>query len=248
MDYAYAILQMDPNSIWRSKTALTVVPIQPSDSWIISKKRYIRHKHPHLLKRFETVPNIEAMILCYDHIQAFTNATLSVHPSIKQKWKLQYGLNHELFGAFYNTDLRSTYCTLFPELEGPRGFCNAYTFTPKKGSTYLANPPYLSGWIKWTIRNILDKWRSSHWIIVIPVWDAPTRKKYGLSAQPPLVEIDELLAAVPASRRKVETKFLFYDGYSDKSSTLRDPIHVIFCFSPTEPLPVAVESSLVPSS
>jgi ABC-type transport system substrate-binding protein len=243
MDYAYAILKMEKESIWRSKTPLTVIPVTPSASWITAKKRYIQQKHPHLLKRFKDIPNIEAIILCYDHINAFTNASLSVHPSIKQKWKLQYRLSHELFGAFYNTDPTSTYCTLFPELEAPRGSCNAYTFTPKKGATYLANPPYTSGWIKWTIRNILDKWRDSHWIIVIPVWDAPTRKKFGLSVQPPLVEIDELLAAVPSSKRKVEPRFLFYNGYTDKPVILHDPVHIIFCFSSTVPHPVAVGSS-----
>jgi hypothetical protein len=230
MDYAYSLLKIKPEIIWKSKTPLHIHPILPSSKWIHEKKTYLHKKYSAFLKRFQSIPNLEPLTLCYDHIGAFSNVSLSVHPSIKQRWKRDYGLSHELFGAFYNTDPEMTYCSIFPELEAPRGGCNAYTFRPKKGDTYLANPPYTTSHIRWMIRSILDKWRTSNWIIILPVWDAPTRKRLGLSNQPLFPEIDELLAATPHHHRTYK-QFLFYNGFTGKDVLLKDPVHVIYCWA-----------------
>lgn len=176
-------------------------------------------KHHKLYSRFKDYPHIKELIVRYDVWGFLNNISLSVHPSIKKNW----GINFELFGAFYNTN--TPYCTLFPDLEKD-GVENAFFFKPRSGQVILANSPYTTQHIRWTIRKILDEWlgKASFWV-VIPVWDKKTRKELRLKEYPDFPEINEL--AEKSIKAEVVHKFLFWDGIENKNIHLKDPIWVI---------------------
>ncbi len=178
-------------------------------------------KHQKLYNFFKRkVPHVEVLIYRYDLLGFLNNISLSVHPSLKKEWKIE----HELFGAFYNVDSKHSYCSLFPDLE-PKSEGNVLFFKPKKESIILANPPYTTEWIRWTIRKILDEWKDwCTFYVVIPVWDHETRQKLNLSKYPDFPEISELISF--AKEHRVE-RIPFYDGINDKKVYLKDPVHII---------------------
>lgn len=177
-------------------------------------------KHHKLYSRFKDYPHIKELIVRYEVFGFLNNISLSVHPSIKKSW----GINFELFGAFYNTN--TPYCTLFPDLEKPMGIENALFFKPSKGQIILANPPYTTQHIRWTIRKILDEWiRVASFWVVIPVWDKKTRKELRLKEYPDFPEINELVTK--AKKAEVIKNFLFWDGINNRDVHLKDPVWVI---------------------
>lgn len=178
-------------------------------------------KHKKLYNRFKDIPNIEFLIHRYDVLGYLNNISLSVSPKIKEKWKI----THELFGAFYNVNLDHTYCSLFPDLE-PNSVGNVFFFKPKKDMIILANPPYTSGFIRWTCKKIIEWKGKSKFIVILPVWDKKSRDKLKLPSQPDLSEIQDLIEVSDESH--IVHNFPFYDGINNKHVSLKDPIHLIY--------------------
>lgn len=178
--------------------------------------------YPYLYKNFSHIPKLENLITRYHLLQLLSNISLSVAPEIKKRWKI----DHELFGAFYNTS--TSYCSLFPDLEpGSKG--NATTYTPPLSTklNILVNPPYTSSWIRWSIQTIL-KWHltTPHtFYLVIPIWDKEGRKKAKLSTQP--YDMPEISQALQKSSTHYITHLPFFDGIIQKPSRLKDPVYVI---------------------
>ena len=176
-------------------------------------------KHKTLYSKFKDVPHVEALIYRY-HLYGFlNNSSLSVDPKLKKKW----GINYELFGAFYNTN--TSYNSLFPVLEpGSQG--NVHFFKPKKDQIILANPPYTENWIRWTIRKILDEWKDkATFYVVIPVWDNPTRKEIGLREYSR--DFPDITEIISQAKEHSIVDLPFYDGITQKLINLKDPVHVI---------------------
>lgn len=227
MDYAYAIKKIDKLKIWKTDKRIEVEKLKAPQDWIKEESSRIIRKYPKLYKRFKHLKNVIPLLICYDHIDALTNISLSVHPDLKQKWKRLYGLSHELFGAFYNTDKDLTFCSIFPEIETSKVECNAYDFVPEKGKTYLVNPPYTVYHIVWSIKKILKDWKESNFIVVVPVWDKASRAKLGLKTYEDLPEITELIEKVGPKNHKI-INLSFYSGVDDRDIKLKDPIHLFF--------------------
>lgn len=187
-------------------------------------------RHPELYEAFKgKFDSVEALIYRYDYWGYLEgNISLSVHPDIKKKW----GINHELFGAFYNVNLENPYCSLFPDLE-PGSEGSAMLYKPEKGDIVLANPPYTDAWMSWLCRQILDKWLGkATFYVVIPGWDCKTRDELKLqdmrTCYPDIVELIE-----NAKEHKLYRDFPFFNGitrkdYSFKKDRKKEvPIHVI---------------------
>jgi hypothetical protein len=176
-------------------------------------------KHKTLYEKFKDTPNVEALIYRYDVLGFLNNISLSVHPDIKKKWKI----NFELFGAFYNTN--TPYCSLFHDLE-PNSVGNALYFKPEKGQIVLVNPPYTQSWIKWVCRTILDKWLDeATFYVVIPVWDCKTRDELKLRPFDCMYDIVDLIDH--AKEYKLYERFPFWDGINQKDATISNYVHVI---------------------
>ena len=187
------------------------------DEYLESVEKVLK-AHKKMYETFRDVPNVEALIYRYHIWKLLSNISLSVHPTIKKKW----GINYELFGAFYNTTF--PYNSLFHDLEeGSQG--NVHFFKPEKDQIILANPPYTVEWIRWTIRQILDKWLGmATFYVVIPVWDSATREKLGLKKFPDFPEITELIE----NAREHSVKHIpFYDGIAHRNVDLKDPVHIV---------------------
>lgn len=176
-------------------------------------------KYNTLYEKFKDVPNIEALIYRYDIWGFLSNISLSVHPDIKKKWKI----NFELFGAFYNTN--TPHCSLFHDLE-PNSVGNALYYKPEKGQIVLVNPPYTQGWIKWVCRTILDKWLDeATFYVVIPVWDCKTRDKLKLKPYECMYDIIDLINH--AKEYKLYEKFPFWDGIHQRNANIANYVHMI---------------------
>ena len=183
----------------------------------------VRKMYQNIYDRFKNIiPHTDSLIYRY-YIFGYLigNISLSVSPRIKKEW----GITHELFGAFYNVDLNNTYCSLFPDLE-PNSVGNVLFFTPKKGDIILANPPYVNEWINWMINKILNEWRGiAAFHIVIPVWDRRTRRRLQMDTKYGSHEIEKLIDQ--STEHSVIDKFEFYNGINNKISYLIDPVHYI---------------------
>ena len=188
-----------------------------TDEYVANVQKSVQ-KHKKLYEAFKDVPHVEALIYRYDVWKLLSNISLSVHPKLKQKW----GINYELFGAFYNTT--HPYNSLFHDLEpGSQG--NVHFFTPDKNQIILANPPYTVEWIRWMIRKILDDWiDTATFYVVIPVWDIATREKLGLKKYPDFPEITEL---IQKSKEHHVKHIPFYDGIGQRTVELKDPVHIM---------------------
>ena len=177
-------------------------------------------KHKTLYEKFRDYPNVEALIYRYDVWGFLNNISLSVHPDMKKKWKI----NFELFGAFYNTD--TPYCSLFHDLE-ENSVGNALYFKPEKDQIVLANPPYTEAWIRWLCRKILDEWiDKATFYVVIPIWDCKTRDEKNLQIYNCLYDIVDLINH--AKEHKVYENFPFWDGINQRKHFLKEKyVHVI---------------------
>ena len=174
-------------------------------------------KHRALYNKFKHIEHVDWLIHRYDTLGFLNNISLSVLPSIKEEW----GITHELFGAFYNTDY--PYCSLFSDLE-PNSIGNALTFKPKKSMVVLVNPPYTAEWIEWTCKSVI-KWKGKAiFYVVLPVWDRKTRDELGLKKYEDLPEIQDL---IQSSMHAEVVKLPFFDGVHNKKVQLKDPVHVI---------------------
>lgn len=180
-------------------------------------------KHKSLYNRFKHIPKVEWIIHRYGVLGYLNNISLSVSPKLKESW----GINHELFGAFYNVNLDHSYCSLFPDLE-PGSVGNVFSFKPKKKQTILVNPPYTAEWVKWTCAKIIEWKGKANFVIVIPVWDRKTRDELRLKRYPDLPEINHLIEI--ADQAEV-VHLPFYDGIQGRKVELKDPVHLIFVFS-----------------
>ena len=182
----------------------------------------VRKMYKNIYDRFkDIIPHVDSLIYRYYIWGALTNISLSVSPRIKKEW----GITHELFGAFYNVDLNNTYCSLFPDLE-PNSVGNVLFFTPKKGDIILANPPYTVQWITWMIHKILNEWRGiATFHIILPVWDRKTRRRLQLETKHGFYDIEKLIDQ--STEHNVIDKFEFYDGINNKIHYLKEPVHYI---------------------
>jgi len=170
-------------------------------------------------KRYGFIENKQALYR-YHIWGMLSSISLSVSPKFKKKW----GINHELFGSFYNTLPGISYCSLFPDLEeGSVG--NVFFFKPKKGDIILANPPYTEDFIKWTCKKVLEWKHICDFYVVIPVWNRATRTELGLSKHKDLPEIGELISQ--STSHKV-MNLPFYSGLTNKEVELKDSVHVIY--------------------
>jgi hypothetical protein len=201
-----------PSTIVLPKTTLTSEDLEEYKENV--KKSL--HKHRRLYEMFKDTPNVESLIYRYDKMGFLGNISLSVHPSIKEEWKI----THELFGAFYNSDY--PHCSLFPDLEDSLG--NALKFKPKKGMIILVNPPYTYEWIKWTCNFLIENKNKAQFACVLPIWDRKSRNELRLSRQPDFPEIQELITH---SESHEMVHLGFYDGISGKRIKLKDKVHVI---------------------
>jgi hypothetical protein len=174
-------------------------------------------KYKSLYNRFKHVPHVDFLIYRYDVMGFLGNISLSVPKRYKQKW----GITNELFGSFYNTDY--PYCSLFPDLE-PGSLGNVFYFKPKEGMVILANPPYTSSFIKWTIKKVLEWKGIAKMICILPVWDKKSRDSLGYSKQQDLPEIQTL---IEHSERADIVDLPFYDGIHNKQVHLKDKVHII---------------------
>lgn len=210
----------------KPKTKKSIVPrnVELPDVEKADKEEYLQEveqsvqKHKKLYEKFKDIPHVESLIYRYDTYGFLNNISLSVHPTLKKKW----GINYELFGAFYNTN--TSYNSLFPDLEpGSQG--NVHFFKPQEGQIILANPPYTVDWIRWMIRKILDEWKGKAvFYVVIPVWDRPTREKLGLRRYEDFPEIGELISQAKEHHVK---HIPFYDGINQRTVQLKDPVHIM---------------------
>jgi len=210
----------------KSKTAIVPKVMELEDVKNASTEEYKRkvqesvNKHKELYEQFKDVPNVEALIYRYDVWGFLGNISLSVHPDVKKKWKI----NYELFGSFYNTNV--PYNSLFHDLEpGSQG--NVMYYKPEQGQIVLVNPPYTEAWIRWTCRQILDKWLDkATFYVVIPAWDCKTRDERKLKPFNCIYDIVELIDN--AKEYHIYSKFPFWDGMKQKDVVLKDVlIHVI---------------------
>jgi hypothetical protein len=156
----------------------------------------------------------------YYEIGSLNNISLSVDPKLKSKW----GINFELFGAFYNTN--SDYCGLFSDIE--KSSCDFYTFKLKPNQIILINPPYTVVWIQISckiIETIMKLNKHTRIYLVIPVWNIADRKKLNLKLFDDLPEID-LLKESPYMIKHELINIRFYNGIIKKEVNLRDDVHL----------------------
>lgn len=173
-------------------------------------------KYKKLYDRFKNIPNVEFLIHRYDVIGLLNNISLSVNSSLKKEW----GITHELFGSFYNSDY--PHCSMFPDLEESLG--NALSFKPKKDMILLVNPPYTVEWVKWTCEKLIEWKGKARFICIVPIWDKKSRKELGLKTFPDLPEINKLINESEYHEMK---HIKFYDGINNKSVLLKDKVHII---------------------
>ena len=203
-----------------------------SEASFKSSVRRSAKTHYELYRRFSRkdcgnyLPHVKYLIHRYNTLGFLNNISLSVCPNVKADW----GITHELFGAFYNSNTTG-YCSLFPDLE-TNSLGNALYFKPgpqmgrrgRQQQVILINPPYTTNFIKWSIVRA-NEWKGLVKMdIVLPIWDDPTRRRLGLSKQPDFPEITSLLKA---SDRSSTERLTFYDGIHDKRLKLKDKVHVI---------------------
>lgn len=195
-------------------------------TWYEGVVAKVQREHKSFLQTFASQPNLLELAVLYYVTGYLNNISLSVHPDTKKYYKARYGLSHELFGSFFNTDPTMTYCSQFPDLEGPRATCNALNFVPEPGRCYLVNPPYTVDWIRWSLNNVMHKWKQSNFIVIVPVWDVATRKRYGIQLYADFPEITEAMTKCKWHRTRKD--FKFWNGLTQKTVLLKDPIHVFY--------------------
>jgi hypothetical protein len=151
----------------------------------------------------------------------------SILPEYKKKWKI----DQELFGSFFNTNV--PFCSLFPELEGNGeqfGTVSRKFFKP--GNTYLVNPPFEKFYILWTCERLQEwlddvKIKDVEFVVIIPVWDAESRKKLHLKVDygdiPQLTEITKSKFVKSHSM----TQMKFWDSTKNKIQHQKSFIHKI---------------------
>lgn len=183
---------------------------------IMRRVEKVKRQYPHLQKLYQERGGDEKLfdllIARQELLGMFSNISLSVHPKIKHAWKIQF----ELFGTFWNTELKNHYCCMFPEIEKQMGgVANAWHFTPKNG-IYLVNPPYTEEAIEKSLMFvkswILDKKsRKLRFVIVIPVWDKKTRQEFGIYDDYDMPAINQFLNEKFVLYHKVINDFPFFD-------------------------------------
>lgn len=229
-DFLYFMVKpKSKKAIFPTSIELPVIKDADVDEYERNVEKALK-KHPELYADFkDKFDGVEALIYRYDfwgYLEG--NISLSVHPDVKKRW----GINHELFGAFYNVNLDKPYCSLFPDLE-PGSEGSAMFFKPEKGDVVLANPPYTDLWVSWTCRQILDKWRGkATFYVVIPGWDCKTKDELKMQDNRTCYyDIRELIEN--AKEYKFYKDFPFYNGITRKDYSFQKdrkktvPIHVI---------------------
>lgn len=161
-------------------------------------------------------------LMRYFIIGAISNISLSVHPTLKSKWKI----SHEMYGNQWNTNY--PYCSLFND-ENSDNRCNAYNYIPNKNDIILCNPPYTTEHIISAINRvlyILNNYSNITYYIIIPIWDKNTRKKLKYTIEYNDINEINILFKSKYLKQHYTKKLLFYNGFTKKSVKLKDKVHV----------------------
>jgi hypothetical protein len=236
ISFAIEILKLKPDVIWKTKNLnIKFSNINNIPHNILGKINQLREDYQFLYNHYknEYPHTIDALLLVYDHLGVFNNVSLSVTIEKKNAWRARYDATHELFGSFFNTHPQNTFCSKFAQLEKPRAICDAFTFVPQPYKTYIANPPYDTFFIDWTIYNIIYNWTESNFIIIIPDWRKQTRIKYKLKSDyDEMNSIIEIIKYCKKNNFKYNEfpphKYYFFDGFIKKNVTLNTAILEIF--------------------
>lgn len=162
----------------------------PEKSTYKEKREYMSECNALIKKRKFNLPRydeqtfqlVKAAIHRYDAVGALDNISLSVHPNKKEEW----GITHEMFGAFYNTKIgtgkdcksyrNSDYNGLFNDIEANE--TDAIGFEAKSGMVILCNPPYTEEWIIKSIEMVnemMDTVPNLKVYMVLPMWNKSDR-------------------------------------------------------------------------
>jgi hypothetical protein len=193
----------------------------------------IYEKYPYLKKNYNIDSDIrDALLVRYYLIDSFTSISLSVNNRFKNVIRKYFDVKHEMFGSIFNTSLEYSYCCIFPDLESPRCVSDFYDFDIKDDSIkgFLVNPPYIKNHIIEVGEKILQWLKLKiplRFVVILPLWDSESRKKYNLKEYSNLPIITSLLNSPFTVYSKISTSFPFYNGVTGKNVILKDPIHII---------------------
>lgn len=178
-----------------------------------------------IIKKYPALKDITEVeryaLFRYWTVGALNNISLSVSPETKREW----GINFELFGAFYNTD--NEYCGLYSELE-KRCICDVLNFKLRPNMTILVNPPYTEKWIEKScelVNKYLEQNINTTIWLVVPVWNTLDRKILGLKIYNDMPILDAMKHSPYLISHEIK-KLKFYNGLEKKHVNLKDHVHV----------------------
>ena len=157
----------------------------------------------------------------YHTVGALNNISLSVSPETKREW----GINFELFGAFYNTNYE--YCGLYKELER-RCRCDVLNFKLEPNMTILVNPPYTEKWIETAcelVTKFLEQNKNTIIWLVVPVWNKSDRQKLNLKLYDDMPILDAMKHSPYLVSHEIKN-LKFFNGLENKHVKLKDHVHV----------------------
>jgi hypothetical protein len=191
-------------------------------NWFVEQ---VQTETDRIIKKYPALKDITELeryaLFRYWVVGALNSISLSVSPETKYEW----GINFELFGAFYNTDY--PYCGLYPELER-RCVSDVFHFELKPNMTILVNPPYTEEWIEKAcelVSEYLEQDMNTTIWLVVPVWNIKDRKKLGLKLSKNM-PILEAMKSSPYLKSREITNLEFYNGLEKKHVHLKDKVHV----------------------
>jgi hypothetical protein len=178
-----------------------------------------------IIKKYPALKNISELeryaLFRYHVVGALNNISLSVSPETKREW----GIDFELFGAFYNTNY--DYCGLYSELE-KRCVTDVLHFKLEPNMTILINPPYTEEWIVKScelVNQYLSKEMNTTIWLVVPVWNVSDRKKLRLKIYDDMPILDAMKFSPYLVSHEI-TNLKFYNGLEKKEIDLKDKVHV----------------------
>lgn len=199
--------------------------IKPSVQLLNEFVQAVEERTDLIIKKYPALKKINELeryaLFRYWTVGALNNISLSVSPEKKQEW----GINFELFGAFYNTN--TPYCGLYPELES-RCCCDVLHFYLQPNMNILVNPPYTEKWIQTAcelVSQYLEMNMNTTIWLVVPIWNTANRLIEGLKPQDDMPILD-LLKDSPYLIKHEITKLPFYNGLTKKRVYLNDKVHV----------------------
>lgn len=164
----------------------------------------------------------------------FVSPSLGIHPDFRNRLIQRFKVDCDMFGTYWNTDIRVKYCAYFPELEH-RTDCvgNPWHVTPKSG-VYLVMPPFHEILVKVMITRMMY-WlemaelssRKLTFLLIVPVWDRETRVALQIDDNFDMQHLSTLIHSRWTRYQKAVFKFPFYDYLRRKVVKFEndEPIH-----------------------